>query len=273
LEPAPPVGIPLPAPGHEARGIRRIVAPNPGPMTYHGTNSWLVDWEGGTAVIDPGSEDPAHLQALASAAGGRLSHILLTHTHKDHLDGAETLARMTGAPLCSFRDSANPAFSPQHPLEDGDAIAGLTVLHTPGHASDHLCFAREDGILFSGDHVMGWSSSVVPPPPHGDLTVFLRQLARVRDRGDRLMLSAHGPAITDPAALVGGLIEHRLGREATILALLKPEPIGFDALLTRAYGSLKPALHRAARNNLLSHLLKLAGDGRATQDEEGWRLA
>ena len=266
-EPPPPRATPI-----EARpGIRRVVAPNPSPMTYNGTNSWLVDWEGGTALIDPGSEDRAHQDAILAACRGPLTHILITHTHHDHLDGARLLSRRTGAPVAGFRISADPEFEPDIGLSDGERIGGLTVLHTPGHAMDHLCFARDDGVLFSGDHVMGWSTSVVPPPPYGDLTLFIANLERVRDRGDALMLSAHGPAITDPAGMVQGLIEHRLARERSIAALLAPEPQPLETLLGRAYVNLKPQLLGPARANLLAHLVKLERDGHAARSEAGWR--
>ena len=268
-EDPPPRATPL----EIAPGIRRIVAPNPSPMTYNGTNSWLVDWQGGTALIDPGSEDEAHLEAIVAEARGRLTHILVSHTHHDHLDGARTLARRLGVPTAGFRASADTEFDADIKLEDGDRIAGMTVLHTPGHAMDHLCFARDDGIIFSADHVMGWSTSVVPPAPFGDLPLFLANLERVRDRRDRLMLSAHGAAITDPFETVQGLIEHRLAREASILALLGDEPRPIETLLARAYVNLKPGLTGPARANLVSHLDKLERDGRVVRSEAGWQVA
>lgn len=242
-------------------------------MTYNGTNSWLVDWDGGTVLIDPGSEDENHLDAILAECDGRLTHILLSHTHHDHLDGALTLARRAGVPTAGFRHSADPEFEADIALDDGDRIGGLTVLHTPGHAMDHLCFARDDGILFSGDHVMGWSTSVVPPPPYGDLTLFIAQLERVRDRCDRLMLSAHGAAITRPFETVQGLLEHRLAREQSIAALLTDSPQPIEILLGRAYVNLKAGLFGPARANLLSHLVKLERDGRAVRSDEGWRTA
>ncbi len=254
-----------------ASGIRRIVAPNPSLMTYNGTNSWLVDWQGGTALIDPGSEDEAHLEAIVAECRGRLTHVLVSHTHHDHVDGAAALARRLGVPTAGFRVSEDPEFDADIKLEDGDRIAGMTVLHTPGHASDHICLARDDGIIFSADHVMGWSTSVVPPSPHGDLTLFLANLERVRDRHDRLMLSAHGPAITKPFETVQGLIEHRLAREASILALLDGRPRPLESLLARAYVNLKPGLMVPARANLVSHLSKLEKDGRVICTEAGWR--
>ena len=136
---------------------------------------------------------------------------------------------------------------------------------------DHLCFAHDDGILFSGDHVMGWSTSVVPPAPHGDLVAFIDNLRRVRDRDDRLMLSAHGPAIEHPRALVQDLLDHRAAREASIAAMLSPEPVPLEAVLGRAYRNLRPELLLPARSNLQAHLDKLRAEGRAAFDADGWR--
>ena len=266
-EPPPPRATPL----QVRPGIRRIVAPNPSPMTYNGTNSWLVDWHGGIMLIDPGSDDDAHLDAILAECRGSLTHILLTHTHHDHLDGAVALSRLAGVPTAGFRSSADAAFDADIKLDDGSRIGGLTALHTPGHAMDHLCFLHDDGIIFSGDHVMGWSTSVVPPPPYGDLTLFLHNLERVRDRRDGLMLSAHGPAIVDPFETVQGLIEHRLARERSIAAVLGEQPRPIEALLARAYVNLKPELLGPARANLLAHLIKLEQDGRAARNEAGWR--
>ena len=240
-------------------------------MTYNGTNSWLVDWSGGTVLIDPGSEDDAHLDAILAECRGRLTHIVLTHTHHDHLDGARSLSRRTGKPTAGYRVSADAEFDADIKLADGDRIGGLTVLHTPGHAMDHLCFVSDGGIIFSGDHVMGWSTSVVPPPPWGDLGLFLANLKRVGEQGYDLMLSAHGPEITSPSETVQGLIGHRLARERQIAALLTTQPRPLETLLARAYVNLKPELLGPARANLLSHLIKLEQEGRAARDEAGWR--
>ncbi|MCQ8241370.1 MBL fold metallo-hydrolase [Rhizosaccharibacter radicis] len=240
-------------------------------MTYHGTNSWLVDWSGGTAVIDPGVEDRGHLEAILREAAGRLTHVIVSHTHRDHLAGAETLAREAGIPTAAYRDGPDTEFDPDLKLDDGDEVAGLRVLHTPGHAMDHLCFLHPEGILFTGDHVMGWSTSVVPPPPYGDLSAFLHNLERVRSLDARLMLSGHGPAIEHPQRTMDALIEHRLAREASILACLDHHPRPVDDLLARTYRTVRPDLLRAARNNLLAHLRKLEAEGRALEGPDGWR--
>ncbi|MBB2202866.1 MBL fold metallo-hydrolase [Gluconacetobacter tumulisoli] len=266
-EPPPPVGVPLDA----APGIRRIVAPNPGPMTGHGTNSWLVAHPAGTVVIDPGPDDPAHLRAIVAAARGPVSHILLTHTHRDHLEGARPLAGMTGVPVCAYRHSACATFSPDIALDDGARVATLAALHTPGHASDHLCFATRDGILFTGDHIMGWSTTMVPPAPHGSVRLFLHSLDKVLDHDARLLLPAHGPPITRTVPCVQGLIAHRLAREASILAALPDEPATLEVILRRVYRAVRPALRRAAELNLLAHLEKLRDDGLVVHDHDTWR--
>ncbi|MBB2168777.1 MBL fold metallo-hydrolase [Gluconacetobacter aggeris] len=269
-EPPPPTGRPLKAAAH-LPGLRRVVAPNPGPMTGHGTNSWLVDHPGGTAIIDPGSDHPAHLEALLAAAGGRITHILLTHTHRDHLTGARPLGQMAGAPVCGFRHSAVPSFTPDIALDDGSVVAGLTVLHTPGHATDHLCFLTADGILFTGDHIMGWSTTMVPPAPDGSVRQFLDGLARIDALAPSLLLPAHGPPIPAPESCIRALIAHRLSREERILAALHQGPATLDEMMRRVYRAIPPTLRRAAELNLLAHLEKLRDDGRAIHDRDGWR--
>jgi glyoxylase-like metal-dependent hydrolase (beta-lactamase superfamily II) len=172
-EPAPAYGMP------ERIGprLRRLVANNPGPMTYRGTNSWLVDSDDGLVVIDPGPRDDAHMAALLAASGGAVARIVLTHTHPDHLGGVAALTQATGAEVLSWGKPWQPGFTPDRALEDGETVSGLTALHTPGHASDHLCFAWEGGGLFSGDHVMSWNTSIVSPPD-GDMAVYWRATTR-----------------------------------------------------------------------------------------------
>ncbi|HEY0418224.1 MAG TPA: MBL fold metallo-hydrolase, partial [Acetobacteraceae bacterium] len=161
---------PEPARGEKLQvlpGIWRIVAANSGPMTYHGTNTWIIEGQGGFTVLDPGPDSAEHVRHILAATGGRVPRILLSHTHADHLGATAALQAATGATVFGFHRPQDPDFAPDVALRDGDVVAGWTAIHTPGHASDHLCFAGPDGMLFSADHVMSWSSSVVSPP-HGD---------------------------------------------------------------------------------------------------------
>lgn len=267
-EPEPPRGIALPV----APGVRRLVARNPGPMTYWGTNTYLLDQPDGVAVLDPGPDDPGHVADLLREAGGPIRRILLSHTHRDHLGAVAALRAATGARVHAYARPAVPDFTPDAALQDGDEAAGLVALHTPGHAADHLCFAASDGTLFSGDHVMSWSSSVVSPPG-GDMAAYMRQLERLLTRDDRLYLSGHGPPLPDPRAFVRDLLAHRRQRERAILAALGEAPKPAQDLVDLLYDQLDPRLRAAAERSVLAHLLKLAAEGWAAQDDEGWRLA
>ena len=194
-EPEPEHFVPLPA----APGIRRIVAPNAGPMTHHGTNTWLVDSPDGLTVIDPGPDDPRHLAAIAAA--GPVARILLTHTHPDHLAGAPALRAATGAPIHAWHRPWAPGFTPDAGLQDGAQLAGLTAIHTPGHASDHLCFAQHGtGVLFSGDHVMSWSTSIVSPPD-GNMADYMASLRLLLARPDNAVPVRPRPASAQPGAV------------------------------------------------------------------------
>ncbi|PYD51930.1 MBL fold metallo-hydrolase [Komagataeibacter saccharivorans] len=266
-EPPPPYGVALP----QSATIRRVVAHNPGPMTGNGTNSWLVDHDAGCAIIDPGSNAPAHLDALVRAAGDRrVTHIILTHTHHDHLDGARPLGARLGVPVCGFHLSAEPEFTPDIGLHDGDRIAGLRVLHTPGHATDHICLETADGIIFTGDHVMGWSTTMVPPAPYGSVRQFLDSMDYLLRRESHLLLPAHGPAIPHVKTCIEGLVAHRTAREESILALLPDSPRTLDEIVDSMYHNLRPGLRRAARLNLHAHLEKLLEDGKITLLENQW---
>lgn len=250
-------------------GIRRIVANNPSVMTYHGTNTYLIDDEHGTTVLDPGPLDEMHLNDVLEAVSGRVARILLTHTHSDHVGNAAALKAATGAPIHSHVLSAEP-HRPDVPLSAGDTVAGMTVVHTPGHAADHVCFARGDGLLFSGDHVMGWSSTVVGPP-HGNMKDYLESLRALRQRSDRLYLPGHGPALPDPHPYIDDLLRHRIDREAEIVATLRKRPMSPTDVARHLYAKLDPTLSRAAERNVLSHLDKLAAEGRVEQIGELWR--
>ncbi len=263
-EPEPARGIP-----HQvAAGIRRIVANNPSPMTYWGTNTYIIEAEDGLMVLDPGPADPAHVEALLAV--GPIVRILLSHTHHDHLGAVDALRQATGAPVHAWHTPSVPV-GPFEPVRDGDVVAGWEAVFTPGHAGDHVCFAR-DGVVFSADHVMGWSSSVVSPPD-GDMAAYIDSLRRMLTRTDRLYLPGHGPAVPMPAPLVRGLLTHRLMREAAILAALGPEPKGSRALTQQLYSQVEPRLLRAAERNVLAHLQKLVAEGRASAGPDGWLAA
>jgi glyoxylase-like metal-dependent hydrolase (beta-lactamase superfamily II) len=253
-----------------APGIRRIVAANPGPMTYHGTNTYLVEEDDGVTVIDPGPDDPNHLAALLAAAGGRIARIVFTHRHGDHVGAVMGLKAATGAPVMgkAHRDSRHP--EPDAVVAEGDRIGRLAVVHTPGHASDHLCFARNDGILFSGDHVMSWNSSIVSPPD-GDMAAFFASLERLLSRDDKLFLPGHGPPLSDPRRLVRSLLGHRRMREAAILRAIGERPLTTAEIVERLYGNVETVLKPAAERNVAAHLEKLQTERRAAAEGESGR--
>jgi glyoxylase-like metal-dependent hydrolase (beta-lactamase superfamily II) len=255
-----------------APSIRRIVAPNPSAFTYRGTNTYLIDNPHGVVVLDPGPEDAAHVAAIVDAAGGAVSRIVFTHTHPDHIGAVAALKAVTGAPVVGYPEpQAGP--KPDIAIREGDSIAGMTALHTPGHASDHLCFARGDGVFFSGDHVMSWSTSIVSPPD-GDMADYFRSLERLLDRDDRLFLPGHGPPLPDPQRLVGELLEHRRERETAIMRALSDGPLTTAELVDRVYGPVGPAVKPLAERNIIAHLEKLQGERRASKSGDGrWQPA
>jgi glyoxylase-like metal-dependent hydrolase (beta-lactamase superfamily II) len=248
-----------------APGVRRLTAPNPGVMTGPGTNSYLVGAEE-VAVIDPGPADEGHLDALARAGNGRIRWILTTHTHPDHAPGAAGLAERTGAEVLGF--ARRDGFEPDGLLGEGSMIEAdafrLRAVHTPGHASNHLCFLLEQAmLLFSGDHVMD-GSTVVVSPPDGDMADYLRSLRRLLDLRPPLAAIApgHGAIIDDPASRLSGYIEHRLERERLVLAALADAGSAtVDELLPVVYADVDEDRHPIARRSLFAHLRKLAGEG------------
>ena len=265
-EPEPERGIALPV----RPGIRRVVAANPGPMTYWGTNTYLVDMPGGVAVLDPGPDDPAHVAHVLDAAGAPIRAILLTHTHQDHVGAAPALRAATGAPLYAWHDPAEPALNPDLKLQDGDVAGDWQAVFTPGHAADHLAFAGPEGIVFSGDHVMGWSTTVVSPPG-GNMADYLASLRVLLARPAAVYLPGHGPPITEPLAFVEALLAHRTAREAAIRNALEPGPQSVRDIAARLYPDVSPALRRAAERSVTAHLLKLKAEGQARESEDGWR--
>jgi glyoxylase-like metal-dependent hydrolase (beta-lactamase superfamily II) len=259
-----------------APGVRRIVARNPGPFTFRGTGTYVIG-EGEVAVIDPGPELEEHIAALiASLADEEVTHILVTHTHRDHSPAAKALKEATGAKTYGFGPHAggkrgDPGieeggdwdFAPDIVVRDGDRVAGgkwrVEAVHTPGHTSNHLCFALPDaGILFSGDHVMGWSTSVIAPPD-GEMAAYMASLDKLLARPDRVYWPTHGPAITEPQRHVRAFIAHRREREAGIIDCLKAGVETVDAMVERLYVGLNPALRRAAGRSVLAHLIDLIG--------------
>jgi glyoxylase-like metal-dependent hydrolase (beta-lactamase superfamily II) len=250
--------------------VRRVVAANPSQMTYHGTNTYLVDDEdGGITVIDPGPDDARHVAAVAAAGEGRIRRILVSHTHADHVGGASRLQAATGAPTYGWEASASDSFAADHRLADGDSVAGLTALFTPGHAADHLCFEWHDGIVFTADHVMGWASSIVNPPK-GDMRAYFASLRLLLTRPHRLYLCGHGPVVPDPHGHVRALLANRIRRERAIAAAVAKAPSDTYSLMDRLYAKLDPVLRRAAERNVLAHLLKMEADGLVARDGELW---
>ena len=256
-------------------GIARLLAANPSPFTFTGTQSYFVG-EDDVAVIDPGPDLPGHVDAILAALGGRrLVAIVCTHTHRDHSPAARPLAAATGAPvigcaalsLASVGPRADASFDgeyrPDRVLGDGEAIEvdghPLTAVATPGHTSNQLCFAYR-GALFTGDHVMGWSTSVVVPPD-GDMGDYMASLDKLRGREDRIYYPAHGPAVTKPQQLVRGMMGHRLQRERQILKRLKQGDRTVAEIVATAYPGLDPRLVGAAGGSVTAHLLDLERRG------------
>jgi glyoxylase-like metal-dependent hydrolase (beta-lactamase superfamily II) len=272
--------------------VRRVVANNPSPFTYLGTGTYLIG-RGNVAVLDPGPDDPAHVEAVLAALqpGERVTHLIVTHTHSDHSPASRRLQELTEAPTYGFgpqgpgddhddpvvfgdpeadgdpsraepREAADRRFRPDLVLRDADIVDGdgwsLEAVHTPGHASNHLCYLlREEGVLCSGDHVMGWSTSVIPPPD-GDLGAYMASLEKLLRRPqDRRYLPTHGPMITEPHALVAAFLAHRRERSDQILEALAAGPATIAELVPTLYADVSKRLWRGAASSMYAHLLHL----------------
>ena len=248
--------------------VRRVLCDNPSVFTGPGTNTYLVGRpeRGDLAVIDPGPQDDVHLDRVAEVGAGRIRWILVTHTHSDHSPGAAGLKARTGAELIGF--DARDDFEPDRQAGEGFALGGtgfeLRALHTPGHASNHLCYLLDDDqLLFSGDHLMN-GSTVVIAPPDGDMTAYLAALRRLSGMPISVIAPGHGDRIDDPQAKIDEYVTHRLAREEAVAsALATAERATVEQLVEAVYVDVAPAMHPIARFSLWAHLRKLVADGRA----------
>ncbi|WP_339702869.1 MBL fold metallo-hydrolase [uncultured Sphingosinicella sp.] len=274
--------------------VRRVLARNPSPFTFLGTGTYIVG-SGKVAVIDPGPDEDAHLDAiLAATAGETISHLFITHTHRDHSPLAVRLKALSGAevvgcaPLVLEDDGPrtdaafDSTYTPDRVLAHGEVVPGGTwadggwtmeAVHTPGHTSNHLCFAlHEEKALFTGDHVMGWSTSVVTPPD-GDMRDYMASLKLLQTRDDTVYYPTHGEPVTEPQRLVRGYIAHRRQREGQILRLLEGSPKAIPDLVAAMYASVDPRLHPAAGRSVLAHLIDLQARGMVSADGDVWEKA
>ncbi len=279
----PAYGIAVPV----AEGVQRMTVNNPSAFTFHGTNSYIVG-EKSVAVIDPGPEDEAHFNALMAALEGReLTHIFVSHTHRDHSPLAARLKQATGAVIVAegahraarplhegeknpFAESSDTDFVPDIALADGESITGngwtLTALHTPGHTANHAAFALDGtGIVFSADHVMAWATTIVAPPD-GAMSDYMRSLDKLLMRQDRLFLPGHGGPVTEPSAFMRGLRAHRRMRETAILARIKAGDRSIGDMVKVIYRNTDPRLHGAAALSVLAHLEDLIEKGEVQTD-------
>jgi glyoxylase-like metal-dependent hydrolase (beta-lactamase superfamily II) len=269
--------------------VRRVLAPNPSAFTYFGTQTYIVG-HGEVAVIDPGPDLPEHLGALMAAVESEtVKAIVCTHTHRDHSPASRPLKEATGAAIigCArlvLEDSgprADAAFDtdyyPDSVLADGDALTGpgwtLEAVATPGHTSNHLCLALpEEKALFTGDHIMGWSTTVVSPPD-GDMADYMASLDKLLSRDDVVYYPAHGDQVDTPQRLARGMMSHRKQREGQILRLLKEAPRAIPQMVEKMYVGLDPRLNGAAGRSVLAHLIDLRNRNLAIEEGETWRSA
>ena len=268
-------------------GIARVLAHNPSAFTYYGTQSYLIG-QREVALVDPGPDLPEHLNALERAIGGRpVVAIMCTHTHRDHSPAAKPMAERTGASIIGCAplalETVGPRadasfdgdYAPDRVLADGESMVvdgkSVTAVATPGHTSNHLCFAYGDALL-TGDHVMGWSTTVVVPPD-GDMAEYMASLDKLRQREDRIYYPAHGAPVTNPGQYVRHLMGHRMQREKQILGLVRERPRPISDIVSNAYPGLDPRLTVAAGGSVLAHLLDLQRRGLVLEDGDAWTTA
>ena len=267
--------------------VARVLAHNPSAFTFFGTQTYLIGTSE-VAIIDPGPDLPEHLDALEQAIGGRdVVAIMCTHTHRDHSPAARPLAERTGAPIIGCAplalETVGPRadasfdgdYAPDQVLQDQETIEvdaiRVAAVVTPGHTSNHLCFAYGDA-LFTGDHVMGWSTTVVVPPD-GDMAAYMSSLEKLRRREDRIYYPAHGPPVENPAQYVRHLVGHRMQREKQILSLVKERARPIPDIVAYAYPGLDPRLVTAAGGSVLAHLLDLQRRGLVERQGDAWTTA
>jgi len=274
--------------------IRRVTANNPGPFTYMGTGTYIVG-RGEVAVIDPGPDIAEHLEAIQAAIPGeRVSHILVTHHHLDHSPLARPLSANTGAKVWGRAvktpvvedavklEAGYDHFTPDVPLEGGEIIEGagwtIEAVHTPGHTSNHICYAlREENALFSGDHIMGWSTTVVTPPD-GNMGDYMRSLEKVRERGFSTLWPTHGPPIREVEPFIDAYAAHRRDRERQILERLAAGDTRIKAMVPVIYAAIDPRLHAPAAHSVLAHMIELVRSGQVVTEgapslDSDYRLA
>jgi glyoxylase-like metal-dependent hydrolase (beta-lactamase superfamily II) len=259
-------------------GVRRLVAPNPSVMSGPGTNTYLFGTEE-IAVLDPGPIIESHLDTIQRVAGAPIRWVLVTHTHPDHSPAATPLAERTGAELIGMPAPHggydDVTFVPDRTLADGDELVTeafrVRAVHTPGHASNHLCYLhQESNWLFTGDHVID-GSTVVIDPPDGNMKQYIESLRRVKQLGVDALVPGHGELIHDPVSVIDWIIDHRLEREAKVLAALTANPgLTTRELVPHVYKDVDPKLYRWAERSLLAHLVKLEEDGRASRQSSCW---
>jgi len=264
--------------------IRRVLARNPSAFTFKGTGVYILG-QGDVAVVDPGPDDPDHIAALKRAlAGERVAHILITHTHIDHSPAARALKAWSGATVYGYgphgsgkieegvkvEEGGDLAFVPDVVVREGDTIEGVSYtidcVYTPGHCSNHMCYAlREERALFTGDHVMGWSTTVVAPPD-GDMAAYMKSLDKLIARDDAVLWPTHGGPVRDPKPFLHAYREHRHAREAQIAACLADGIGRIPDMVARIYRDIDPRLHAAAGMSALAHLIQMVAEGRAVCD-------
>jgi len=270
--------------------VSRVLANNPGPFTFKGTGVYIVGHTD-VAVIDPGPLVPEHLEALKRALDGKhVTHILVTHTHTDHSPAAQPLKEWTGAKTYAFgphgvgkaedgvkvEEGGDMAFVPDIRVKDGDLIKAtdftIECVYTPGHTSNHMCFGlREEDALFTGDHIMGWSTTVVTPPD-GDMAQYMASVRKLLARDDKILYPTHGAPVIDPRPFLEAYLEHRLDRERQIISCIKDGLVTIPEMVAHMYAAVDKRLHPAASRSVLAHLIQLTHEGRVKLEDGRYTL-